>query len=65
MVSYKAPDFQDRLESATAAKARADKHAWLAERGYRVLPLRAAEIEADAGKVLDGLEAALGSPDGA
>ena len=52
-------------ESATAAKARADKHAWLAERGYRVLPLRAAEIEADAGKVLDELEAALGSPDGA
>ena len=52
-------------ESATAAKARADKHAWLAERGYRVLPLRAAEIEADVGKVLDELEAALGSPDGA
>jgi len=48
-------------ESATAAKARADKHAWLAERGYRVLPLRAAEIEADAGKVLDELEAALGA----
>ena len=52
-------------ESATAAKARADKHAWLAERGYRVLPLRAAEIEADVGRVLDELEAALGSPDGA
>ena len=52
-------------ESATAAEARADKHAWLAERGYRVLPLRAAEIEADVGKVLDELEAALGSPDGA
>ena len=52
-------------ESAPAAEARADKHAWLAERGYRVLPLRAAEIEADVGKVLDELEAALGSPDGA
>ena len=52
-------------ESAPAAKARADKYAWLAERGYRVLPVRAAEIEADAGKVLDELEAALGSPDGA
>src|SRR5712664_1401897 len=46
-------------ESAAAAQARADKHAWLAERGYRVLPVRAAEIEADAGKVLDELEAAL------
>ncbi len=42
-------------ESAAAAKARADKHAWLAERGYRVLPVRIAEIEADVGKVLDGL----------
>jgi tRNA/rRNA methyltransferase len=46
-------------ESAPAAKARADKHAWLAERGYRVLPVRAAEIEADAGKVLDELEAVI------
>jgi tRNA/rRNA methyltransferase len=48
-------------ESAEAAKARADKHAWLAERGYRVLPLRAADIEADAVKVLDGLAAAVSS----
>jgi len=48
-------------ESAEAAKARADKYAWLAERGYRVLPLRAADIEADVGKVLDGLEAAVSS----
>jgi tRNA/rRNA methyltransferase len=47
-------------ESAPAAKARADKQAWLAERGYRVLPVRAAAIEADAGKVLDELEAAIG-----
>ena len=48
-------------ESAPAAEARADKHAWLAERGYRVLPVRAAAIEADAGKVLDELEAAIGA----
>jgi tRNA/rRNA methyltransferase len=48
-------------ESAEAAKARADKHAWLAERGYRVLPLRAAEIDADTAKVLDGLAAAVSS----
>jgi tRNA/rRNA methyltransferase len=46
-------------ESAPAAKARADKYAWLAERGYRVLPVRAAAIEADAGKVLDELEAVI------
>jgi tRNA/rRNA methyltransferase len=48
-------------ESAPAAEARADKHAWLAERGYRVLPLRAAEIEADVAKVLDELETVLGA----
>jgi len=48
-------------ESATAAKARADKHAWLAERGYRVLPVRAGDIEADAAKVLDALDAAIGA----
>jgi tRNA/rRNA methyltransferase len=48
-------------ESAPAAKARADKYAWLAERGYRVLPVRAAEIDADAGKVLDELDAAIGA----
>jgi tRNA/rRNA methyltransferase len=48
-------------ESEAGAKARADKCAWLAARGYRVLPVRVAEIEADAGKVLDGLEAAIGA----
>ena len=42
-------------ESEAAAKTRADKQAWLAERGYRVVPLRLAEIEADVAKVLDGL----------
>jgi tRNA/rRNA methyltransferase len=52
-------------ESAPAAKTRADKYAWLAERGYQVLPVRAGDIEADAAKVLDALEAVLGSPDGA
>jgi len=52
-------------ESDAAAKARADKHAWLAERGYRVVTLRLAEIEADVGKVLDGLAEKLRSPDGA
>jgi tRNA/rRNA methyltransferase len=47
-------------ESKTAAKARADKQTWLAARGYRVLPMRLAAIEADVGKVLDELAAALG-----
>jgi tRNA/rRNA methyltransferase len=46
-------------ESAAAAQARADKHAWLAERGYRVMPVCLAEVEADVGKVLDGLAAKI------
>jgi tRNA/rRNA methyltransferase len=46
-------------ESAAAAEARAEKQAWLAERGYRVLPVRLAEIEADVGKVLDELAAKI------
>ena len=52
-------------ESDAATKARAAKHAWLAERDYRVLPVRLAEIEADVAKVLDELAAKIGSPDGA
>ncbi len=48
-------------ESEAGAKARADKAPGSATRGYRVLPVRVAEIEADAGKVLDGLEAAISS----
>src|SRR5499427_2465920 len=46
-------------ESAGAAKARHERHAWLAERGYRVLPVHTAAIEADVGKVLDELAAAI------
>src|SRR5690349_19821381 len=46
-------------ESDAATKARAAKHAWLAERDYRVLPVRLAEIEADVGKVLDTLAAEI------
>jgi tRNA/rRNA methyltransferase len=52
-------------ESEGAAKARAAKQAWLAERGYRVMPLRLADVEADVTKVLDALAATLRSPDGA
>jgi tRNA/rRNA methyltransferase len=52
-------------ESEAAAQTRAEKQAWLAEREYRVLPVRLAEIEADVGKVLDELAEKLRSPDGA
>ncbi|HEY1541255.1 MAG TPA: TrmJ/YjtD family RNA methyltransferase [Xanthobacteraceae bacterium] len=48
-------------ETEAAARARAEKQAWLAAREYRVLPLRLADIEADVGKVLDDLAAAIGA----
>jgi tRNA/rRNA methyltransferase len=48
-------------ESQAGTQARATKYAWLAERGYRVLPVRVGEIEADVGRVLDELEAAIGA----
>ncbi len=46
-------------ESGAAAKSRADKRAWLAERGYRVIALKAIEVEADVHAVLDRVHAAI------
>ena len=42
-------------ESEVAAKARADRRAWLAERGYRVIEVEAGAVEADLAAVLDRL----------
>ena len=47
-------------ESAAAAGARADKRAWLTERGYRVIDVSASEIEADVKTVLDRLVSEIG-----
>ena len=38
-----------------AVKARAERRAYLTERGYRVVDVSMAEVEADIAKVLDGL----------
>jgi tRNA/rRNA methyltransferase len=46
-------------ESEAAARSRAGKHTWLAERGYRVIELSAGEIETEAEAVLERLNAAL------
>jgi tRNA/rRNA methyltransferase len=46
-------------ESAEAQAARADKRTWLAEHDYRVLEVKAAEVEANVAKVLDELSAAI------
>ncbi|HMK71124.1 MAG TPA: DUF559 domain-containing protein, partial [Xanthobacteraceae bacterium] len=46
-------------ENAAAAKARRDKAAWLTERGYRVIEIAAAEIEANVGALLARLQQAI------
>jgi tRNA/rRNA methyltransferase len=46
-------------ESTAAAKARAERRAWLSERGYRVLDVDARAIEADLPQVLDRLARAI------
>ena len=46
-------------ESEEAARAREERRVWLVERGYRVVQIAAAAVEADVGKVLDRLAAAV------
>ena len=48
-------DLKPADEDAAAAQARADKRAWLAARGYRVIEIVARDAEADVGAVLDWL----------
>jgi tRNA/rRNA methyltransferase len=47
-------------ESAAAANTRADKHAWLRAREYRVIELPAIEIERDVAGALAQIERAIG-----
>jgi tRNA/rRNA methyltransferase len=46
-------------ESTVAAKARAERRAWLSERGYRVLDVDASAVEVDLSQVLDRLAQAM------
>jgi tRNA/rRNA methyltransferase len=46
-------------ESAAAGKTRADRRAWLAERGYRVLEVTAEEVDRDVAQALDELDARI------
>lgn len=48
-------DLKGADESDAMAKGRTEKHAWLTERGYRIVMVDVAELEADAAKVLDRL----------
>ena len=52
-------DLKPADEDAAAAQARADKRAWLAARGYRVIEIVARDAEADVGALLDRLEQAI------
>jgi tRNA/rRNA methyltransferase len=62
--------FQQRLvidvvpddEGEAAAKARAGRQAWLEERDYRVVAIKALDLERDLPAVLDSLAAALAGP---
>jgi len=47
-------------ESEAASKARCERRAWLEQRGYRVVVVQAAEVEADAGAVLERIMAVIG-----
>jgi tRNA/rRNA methyltransferase len=48
-------DLKPADEDTAAAQARADKRAWLAARGYRVIEVVARDAEADVGAALDRL----------
>lgn len=48
-------DLVPPAEPEAAGKARHEKRAWLVERGYRVMEVRAGEVERDVAKVLDAL----------
>jgi len=64
-VSFRERLFVDVLppsESQEAATARSERHAWLKERDYRVVTIRAADIAADAAAVLDSLAAVIAGP---
>jgi tRNA/rRNA methyltransferase len=47
-------------ESVEAQAGRADKRAYLEERGYRVVEVRAAEVEQETAEALDRLATAIG-----
>ena len=53
-------DLMPAKETDDAARTRAERRAYLAERGYKVCEVRAAEVENDAGKVLDQLHDLVG-----
>ncbi len=54
-------DLQPESESEAAAHARAQKREWILERNYRLVDVKAAEVEADVAAVLERIAAAIPS----
>src|SRR5471032_2245666 len=52
-------DLVPSVETPAATQARAEKRVWLVERGYSVVEIKAGEVEADVGNVLNQLETEL------
>jgi len=46
-------------DSEAAGRARRERRAWLEQRGYRVVVVQAAEVEADVGAVLERIMAVI------
>src|SRR3984885_3778138 len=55
-------DLTPAQEGTAAAKARADRYAWLAAREYRVIQIAADDVETDLAAALDRLERKITSP---
>ncbi len=53
-------DLMPARETGDAARTRAERRAYLTERGYKVCEVKAAEVEKDAGNVLDQLYDLIG-----
>jgi tRNA/rRNA methyltransferase len=53
-------DMEPDGESPEAAATRAERRAWLAERGYRVIGVRVVDVQASPAAVLDRLAATIG-----
>ena len=55
-------DLLPAAENEAAARTRAEKRAWLAEHGYQVSEVKAADVERDVAKVLDDLSVVIAGP---
>lgn len=55
-------DLVPEEENEVMSKARAERRAWLSARNYRIIAIRASDVENDVAKLLDDLDLALSKP---